>query len=435
METRHSLYIVSVGPGGEEYLTRAAESVLMTADCLFIARRHLPLAKERPNVELLSNLEDSLPLIEGRLSRGSVAVAVSGDAGIFSFMPRLKKRFPDRDIVVIPGVSALQSLCAALGETWDDAGVKSVHGASSIDRDAPPSAIAGLVAHNRKTVFFCGPNRDPAWLCSILSERAFDVNVAVGERLSYPDERITKGKPSELLGQNFDALSVVMALNPDPLHEFPPRPRDEDFLRSPSIPMTREDVRTIILDRLNLTRDAVLWDIGAGTGSVSVACSQLCPYGEVHAVERLPEAIQLLNANKKKFRAYNLFAREGDAEKLIESLPSPTHVFVGGSGGGEKLRQILEYVGNPGASGEGKVFVAVSGVTLSTIGTAYEILSGTDFSGLDVTQISVSRGKTVGDSMILAAQNPVTLLSAWTSRRMDNCDSLSCNSQRIKGCI
>jgi len=93
METSYVLYIVSVGPGGAEYLTRAAESVLMTADCLFIAKRHLPLAEERQNVELLSNLEEALPQIEDRLNHGSVAVAVSGDAGIFSFMPRLKKHF------------------------------------------------------------------------------------------------------------------------------------------------------------------------------------------------------------------------------------------------------------------------------------------------------------------------------------------------------
>ena len=231
--------------------------------------------------------------------------------------------------------------------------------------------------------------------------------------MSYPDGRVTRGKPSELIGQKFDPLSVIMTFNPDPLPEFPPRPRDEDFLRSPAIPMTREDVRTVILDRLCLTRDAILWDIGAGTGSVSVACSQFCPYGEAHAVEKLPEAVRLLNANKKKFRAYNLFTHEGDAENLIESLPLPTHVFVGG--GGKKLRYILERVGNLSASGGRKIFVVVSGVTLSTIGTAYEILSGAGFGGLDVTQISVSRGKNVGDSMIMAARNPVTLLSAWTA--------------------
>jgi precorrin-6Y C5,15-methyltransferase (decarboxylating) len=181
--------------------------------------------------------------------------------------------------------------------------------------------------------------------------------------------------------------------------------------------MTREETRTIVLDTLRPAPDAVVWDIGAGTGSVSIACSRLCPYGEVHAIERLPEAVELLNANRKKFHAYNLFIHEGDAEISLDSLPRPTHVFVGGSGG--KLPQILERVKNLGTAG-GEIFTAVSGVTLKTIATAYEILSGDGFGGLNVTQFSVSRGKIAGGSMILAAQNPVTLLSARAGKSEDN---------------
>lgn len=409
----HKLYVVGIGPGSADQMTRAAVKTLESADCLVVARRHLSLAEGRSDVVLLEGLDDTLAEIADRLEKGSVAVAVSGDTGIFSYLKKLRTRFSDDQIVVIPGISALQFLCAALGETWDDAEIVSVHG-----RDVSPAKIAGVVAHNSRTIFFCGPERDPAWLCRILSECGMDTSdIAVGERLSYPDERVLRGRPSALKGQSFDALSVVRVFNRDPRPLFPKRPKDDEFLRSGDsevrVPMTREEVRTIILDKLELVSNAVIWDIGAGTGSVSVACALSAPYGEVHAVERLPEAAGLLRRNKEKFKAYNLRIYEGNAASLLESLPRPTHVFIGGSGG--ELRYILEYVENLG----GNIRVVVSGVTFETICTAHEILSSGGFREPDVLQISVARGKAVGGSLIMTAQNPVTLLSAWTFGRED----------------
>jgi precorrin-6Y C5,15-methyltransferase (decarboxylating) len=414
----NKLCVVSLGPGSGECLTPAAGRALRTADCLFVTERHVPLTEGHGNVVVMDGLEDALERMEAELERGSVAVAVSGDGGIFSLLPRLRKRFPDREISVVPGVSSLQSLCAALGETWDDAEITSVHG-----RAVSPSKIAGLVAHNEKTVFFCGPDRHPAWICRLLSERGLDVKVAVGERLSYPDERVTRGRPAELTQRIFDPLSLVWVRNPEPLPLFSNRPEDVEFLRSQApdvkVPMTCEEVRTIILDRLRPSPDSILWDIGAGTGSVAVACARLCPFGEVHALERLPEAVDLLRANKAKFRSYNLFIHEGSAPEALANLPSPTHVFIGGSGGG--LRQILEHVQG---RGEG-IRVVVSGVTLGTICAAFEALEGPGFRHRDAVQISVSRGKPLGGKLlggsllggnvVMTAQNPVTLLSAWTA--------------------
>jgi precorrin-6Y C5,15-methyltransferase (decarboxylating) len=374
--------------------------------------------------------DETLPRVEENLKKGDVAVLVSGDAGIFSLLPRLKEAFRGREVVTLPGVSALQSLAAAMSETWEDAAVVSLHG-----RDLPPARAAGVAAHNAKTFFFCGPRRDPAWLCRTLAERDIEAEVTVGERLSYPDERITRGRPAELRNVSFAPLSVVLVRNPDPLPLLPPRPRDEEFLRQgegeKTIPMTREEARTLILDKLFLDPDSLVWDIGAGTGSVSVACARACPYGEVHAVERLPEAAALIRTNKAKFRAYNLFVHEGGAADLLETLPPPTHVFIGGSGG--ELKNILERViqlrgalaklpRDPLGLGLDKkpdksTRVVVSGVTLETIGAASEVLNGPGFRDFDALQISVSRSKTLGKSVVMAAQNPVTLLSAWTEKK------------------
>jgi precorrin-6Y C5,15-methyltransferase (decarboxylating) len=191
-EKERRLCVVSLGPGGEGWLTSAARRALETSDCLFVAERHASLVKGHGDLVIMGGLEEALSRIGEKLERGNVAVAVSGDAGVFSLLPRLQKRFPDRKISVVPGVSSLQSLCAALGETWDGAEIASVHG-----RSLPPSRVAGLVAHGEKTVFFCGPDHDPAWLCRVLAERGIDAEIAVGERLSYPDERVTRGRPAD----------------------------------------------------------------------------------------------------------------------------------------------------------------------------------------------------------------------------------------------
>ena len=404
----NEIFVVGVGPGDEALLTRAASEILKTAGCVVVAKRHLPLAEGAANILVMEGLDKTLLQIEENLKKGSVAVAVSGDTGVFSYLRRLQKHFPNREIKVIPGVSSLQYLCATLGETWDDAAIVSVHG-----RDLSPSKIASTVAHNGKTLLFCGPDRDPSWICRVLAERGLDeLEVAVGEKLSYPEERIVRGRPSELSGQNFDPLSVVWVANPwvrNPasLSFSVERPRDEDFARS-DVPMTREEVRSIILDKLRLRRDSVVWDIGAGTGSVSVSCALLCPEGDVHAVERSNNALELLRRNKATFRAYNLWIHEGSAGALLETLPTPTHVFIGGSGG--ELTRILQHLKK---RGEG-IRVVVSGVTLKTICCASEQLSGAGFVDLDVLQLSVSRSKPIGGSVIMTAQNPVTLLSAWT---------------------
>ncbi|MDR2179402.1 MAG: precorrin-6y C5,15-methyltransferase (decarboxylating) subunit CbiE [Synergistaceae bacterium] len=408
----NKITVVSLGPGGEEWLTPAAARALREAGCVFVAERCASLVKwAGVDMETIGSLEETFSRIEARLERGIVvAVAVSGDAGVFSLLPRLGKRFPDLPIAVIPGVSSLQALCAALGETWADAEIVSVHG-----RQVPPPRVAGLVAHNGKTIFFCGPDRHPAWICRILADRGIDAEIAVGERLTYPDGRVTKGRPVQLADGVFDPLSLVLARNPAPLPLLANRPEDWEFLRA-KVPMTRQEVRTMALDLLGLSPDSVLWDIGAGTGSVSVAGARLCPFGEVHALERSAEALDLLRANKEKFRAYNLFIHEGSAAAL-EDLPVPTHVFVGGSGG--ELRRMLAHVQGRGAD----IRVVVSAVTLGTLCAAFEVLGG--FRGRDVLQVSVSRGKVlmgtgvglgVGtENVVMTGQNPVTLLSAWTT--------------------
>lgn len=172
--------------------------------------------------------------------------------------------------------------------------------------------------------------------------------------------------------------------------------------------MTRECVRAAIVDALALEPSSVLWDLGAGTGSVTVAAAMQCRAGAVIAVERNKEAAGLVRDNLRKFHLHNVTVVEGDALEAIKSLPKPTHIFIGG--GGNKLPEIANFAAGLG----GGVRVTVAAVTLKTYSLASEILSGNSFDGFEAEQIAVSRTKKIGGSVIMAAQNPVTVFSAVT---------------------
>jgi precorrin-6Y C5,15-methyltransferase (decarboxylating) len=173
--------------------------------------------------------------------------------------------------------------------------------------------------------------------------------------------------------------------------------------------MTQGDVRSILIDRLNLAQDSVFWDIGAGTGSVSVAAALEYPEAEVHAVERLGDALSLLERNRAKFRLHNMKIYKDTALSAMDGLPKPTHVFIGGSGG--ELRDILKKL-----AGYANVRVSVSAVTLNTLSTAVDILNSAAWRGLEAVQVSVAKSRPLGSAgLLMSACNPVTLLFANSS--------------------
>ena len=403
---RHNIFVVGVGPGSPEQMTLAARDAVRNADFVVVAPRHRSLAENCGHIIELGKFEETFIEINSALNSGSVAVLVSGDTGVFSLLPLLRKRFPNDEIRVIPGISSLQYLSAACDQTWIDAAVLSGHG-----RTLTSAQLLDTVDQNAKTFFFCGPDWKPERVCQTLANAGMcDVRLTVGERLSYADGRLTSGSPQELAKKRFDSLALVFAENPHPWLAPCARLRDDDFVRS-DVPMTREVVRSAILDELRLKRDSVVWDLGAGTGSVTVAAALECPRGAVFAVEKNHEAVGLIHANCVKFHRYNVTVHEGSNLAMLPVLSRPTHIFIGGSG--SELPELLKQIAALG----GGIRVVVSAVAPKTYSVAYEHLSSAGFTGLDAVQVAVSRLKTVGSTAIIAAQNPVTIFSAVTAQK------------------
>lgn len=412
------LTVAGIGPGEADYILPAVIKKMKKAHTVIAAKRILPVLKKlcqdvnseadsensKPVFLAMGKIKDTLEQIGEILSKGQdVVMAVSGDPLMYSLYRTICNDPISEgwEVDLIPGVGSLQMLGAAFGETMEEALIISVHG-----RAKTAGSIALAVAENPKVFFLCSKEQGPAWLSQIMLDYHMDyVTVCAGANLSYEDELLESGTPEEMVQKEFPSLCVVMIKNPEP-HQIV-RPcflSDEDFERDKT-PMTKEEIRVLILHKMKLHPDDIVWDIGAGTGSVSIECARQVPFGTVHSVERNETAVKLIYKNKEKFSADNLFIYEGDAAKTACTLPEPDKVFIGGSG--KELSQILETI----AAFPKKIKVVISAVTIETIAEANELLGkyDTDF---DVIQATVGRGRKIGNYHIMDTNNPVMIFTA-----------------------
>ena len=224
----------------------------------------------------------------------------------------------------------------------------------------------------------------------------------VGENLGTPAEAIRFGLARELAEQSFAPLSVLLIEREAlPSRRTPGLP-DDAFIRG-AVPMTKQEVRAAALAKLAVTPTDTLWDVGAGTGSVSVELALAAPAGQVYAVECDPEACSLIQQNREKFSAYNLTLIEGKAPEALDMLPAPDAVFIGGTKG--NMDAVIDAVlhKNPVAR------LCVAAIALETLSAAVAALTAHGLSA-EVTQIAVSRTKTAGSLHLLMANNPVFLI-------------------------
>ena len=390
------VYLIGVGMGGPATMTLQALEAVRACPVLVGARRLLEGWEADHDCVPLIAAADIAAYI-GKAPLGPVGVLLSGDTGFYSGAKKLWPLLGEHEVVTIPGLSSLTYFCARLQTTWQDVKLVSAHG-----RDCD---LAGEIARNPRTFALTGGAVKAADVCRALAERGLgDVKVSVGERLGYPDERIVTAPAAELAGEDFDGLAVLLAENPRPAAppwRGPGLP-DDAFLRG-DVPMTKEEVRALALSRLRLEENHIVWDVGAGTGSVSVECALACPRGRVFAVEKKPEALALIGENRARFGVDNLEVVAGTAPEVLEGLPAPDRVFLGGTSG--NMEEILDAVfrKNPAAR------VVCTAVTLETVGEAARRFAKLE--GADMVQVSVTRTRPAGPYHLMDAQNPVWLFS------------------------
>ena len=403
--------IIGAGPGNPDLLSRTALDAIDIADVVIGAHRALVGIDVPPDVvrcELVKTA-DIVAALTDAASWQRAVVVMTGDVGLFSGARRLVEAFSGDarvDVRIIPGISSASYLAASLARPWQDWRFASAHGvACDIAAEAERAGELFLVTSG---------GEDPSRLSGELVQAGFgDARVTVAERLSYPDERITCATASEIAGQTFDDLNVMLI-------EFaggagsPANSRwpyassgipDELFIRG-DVPMTKQEVRAVALAKLRLTATDTVWDVGAGTGSVSIEAALVARAGSVWAVERNATGVRLIRENADAFGCGNVHAVPGVAPEALAKLPVPDAVFVGGSAG--ELPSIVEAA----LEKNSQVRLCVPCVTVETLTEACALLSGSRFKGFEACQVSAARAEAVGSHHLMKAQNPVFLVSA-----------------------
>lgn len=406
--------IVGAGPAGRAFLTQEGSAALEQAQLVVGARRVLEGLGLPAGVEqvALADAAKVAELICRRKAGGCVrvAVAVSGDVGLYSLAAPLRAKLlgePGVQLVEHPGVSSLQLLCARVHLPWQDAHVLSAHG-----RDCD---VAGAAQCHALTFALTGGATHAQDVCGELVRRDMaQLTVHVGENLGLPDERVVSATAGQLARESFSDLACMLIENPSPVARAWQAPglRDADFERGEA-PMTKEEVRQAAVCKLCLCADSLVWDVGAGTGSVSVECALAAPAGQVFAVEDKTDRAELIKRNAIKFGAGNLHVVAGRAPQALEGLPAPTHVFVGGSEG--ELEAVVEaaLAANP------QVRLVISAVCVETLYCALEMCKARGLVDVEVVQLGVTKARKAGELHLMAANNPVWLVSGQGSGTAD----------------
>lgn len=391
------VYLVGVGMGNADTLTVEARAVIESCQALVGAPRLLEHLGQRAVFPMISPDEIANYIRNTRLS--PIGVLLSGDVGFYSGAAVLRDKLKGYDVESVAGISSISYFCAKLGISWQDIHVVSVHGRER-------NFIGEIQSHGR-TFLLTGGKLGASDICRELAVKGLGyITVTVGERLSYSDELITRGTAESLMERRFEGLAVVLVENSelaDKNYLFPGIP-DDKFYRG-GVPMTKEEIRTIVLSKLRLRPEHILWDVGAGTGSVSVESALALTGGAVHAIEKNTDAIYLLEANREKFRVCNLNIVHGEAPEALYELPKPDRVFLGGTSG--KFNEILElaFERNPALR------CVVTAITLETLSAAVKFMENRNLCDIDIVQVAVTHTRLAGKSHMMSAANPVWIIS------------------------
>lgn len=402
--------LAGTGCGSQGSMTGEVRDAIRQADLLIGAKRLLESIPEEVTArrEAAIYAEEILEIIRQAGAGAAdcdpaskepvICVLYSGDSGFYSgtrsLQPLLKEAGIEAE--VLPGISSIQVFAARLGQPWQDWLLVSAHGT---DCDAVTEVMRG------KPVFFLtGGKLGPAELARQLTDAGLGgLEVCIGERLTYEDERILRGTAAEFAEMTFAPLSVMLAQPAQWAGDLTPGIADGMFIRG-DVPMTKQTVRAAILSEMQVKETDTVWDVGAGTGSVSVELAMKAKRGRVYAVERDRDGCILIRQNREKFGTWNLVPVDGAAPEALEDLPAPDKVFVGGSGG--TLKQIIRSALQKNEA----VRICVSAIVLETMQEAVQAMSE---AGLDlqIRQVAVSAARKLGSKHMMTAENPIFIIT------------------------
>lgn len=418
------IILSGIGMGNTDGMTREAYHAFEEAEVIFGAERMLENLPGKGIKVPYYRADDIISYLIEHPQYTKVAAAFSGDSGFYSGAQSMKKALEEAnekgilksETTILPGISSVSALAARLGVSWNDAVLASIHGRRT--------NVVNLVRKNTKVFLLLSGKNDFEMLVNKFREAGINhVKISAGYRLSYPDEKLFTFYLDEFETKLFDLQEGVYTClieNEDCEEQILTPGIDDEIFSRTKVPMTKNEVRVLSISRLELTKNAVVYDVGSGTGSVSIECARLSPDIFVFAIEQKEEAANLTKENAVRLGLSDqIVVINKKAPEGFEELPTPTHVFIGGSSGA--LSDILSAIqkklivkentkGKTDKASKG-VRVVINAVSLETIAQITKLIQTYPVKHVQLTQIQASRARKFGSYNLMQAQNPVLIAS------------------------
>lgn len=403
--------LIGCGMGKSEELSGAAVRAIKNADIVFGAKRLLDSLEINSEKYPYYLAKDIVPILEKQ--DGDVAILFSGDTGFYSGTKKLyeiinnlvEEKKINAEIKILPGISSVSYLSALTGISWDDAKIISLHGAGNVDEWK--KKFLNTVKNNKKCFALLSGIKDINNIGKILVEEGLsEISIVAGYQMSCENQKVMNLTPEECMKLKEEGLYSIFIISKGENKKIKITTgiRDDEFIRG-KVPMTKEEVRTVSISKMNLLRDSVVYDIGSGTGSVAVEIARLSEEIKVFAIEKKTEGIELIEKNKAQFGLDNIDVVEGMAPEAMEYLPVPTHAFIGGSSGNmtDIVKSLIDK--NPG------IQIVVNAVSFETLKKLMMLEEGKMVSDFDMVNLNVTKTEMHGKYHMMRAQNPVYICS------------------------
>jgi precorrin-6Y C5,15-methyltransferase (decarboxylating) len=426
---------ISVIGIGYRPLEKKARETLLNSDIIVtsgrlleVFRRYDEHEKVKDRIKVINNVDETTTFIHSSRAAGlsSLVLLASGDPLFFGIGRRVIAEFGKDAVEIYPELSSLQTAFARIGEPWDDALLMSLHGGPDPEKRRrlryALNDIPSLLERHNKVAILTDRENNPTVIAQFLHlSCASPLTLYICERLGYPDEKITEGTPEVIAGMTFSEPNVVIItrnalsvmsneLKKNAVHSSRVTGHNFKFgLRENEIShmqglITKDEIRAVTVHKLRIPERGVFWDVGAGSGSISIEVSKLSSGIRVYAIEKDRERVKNIRDNADKFHAANIEIVEGMAPDALKSLPAPDRVFIGGSSG--RLKETIGMISDAMPSG----IMVINAISIETLNDAKQSLTDHGFT-ISISEISVSRSKIIAGKTHLSSLNPVFIIS------------------------
>lgn len=416
----NKIYVIGVG---YKPFDKRANEVILNSEVILVSNRLFEGFKGyeeyetvKDKVKVINSVDETIRFIHSSLatcrSSHPLVLIASGDPMFFGIGRRAIKEFGKDAVEIIPDLSCIQLAFARIKESWDDAFLISLHGGPDPEkRRRLPYEITDipiLLERYDKLAILTDKENNPAKIANVINSSLHTAHLSliihVCERIGYPDERVTSEVPEKIAEMSFGEPNVVIIQKTEDRKqktEINFGLSEGEFIHSSGL-ITKDEVRAVTIHKLRLPKKGVFWDIGAGSGSVSIEVARLYPELKIFAIEKDEEQISNIKENISRFSAFNIQVIKGNAPQFLMDIPSPDRVFIGGAG--RRLKEIIEFIAKTSAK-----IIVINAATIDTLNGAILHLEDNGFRA-EVSEVSISRSRIIAGKMHMNALNPIFIV-------------------------